>query len=112
MKHAPLSTGQALSVLGLTSPCSSYDIESAARRLLKTWHPDTCQEEPELCQEKTREIIAARDCLMDYLRYYPVDFNRISSKTPDNPDAFWQDHFGADPLWSPPGTRKKRKKTD
>ncbi len=107
---SPISSDKALQTLDLSEKPTIAEIEARSKQLLKIWHPDTCRESPDICHQKTREIIEARNLLLELARHVPIDFRHVSTDSEGDPDHFWQHHFGGDPLWSPPGTRKKRQR--
>lgn len=67
---------QAAKVLELSETATLKDIKACYHRLAKKWHPDTCTEDPEQCEQKTREILEAYECLLDYCTTYRFSFRR------------------------------------
>ncbi|MBS1263550.1 MAG: Chaperone protein DnaJ [Methanonatronarchaeales archaeon] len=90
----------AAEVLGLGESVTMNEEKRAFQRLLKRWHPDNCDEDPERCDEKTRDLIEAHEVLEDYFESYqfPLDEDEIDAAERDG-EEWWMERFGDDPIW-------------
>jgi DnaJ-class molecular chaperone len=96
---------EARRVLELPETATAESIKKNYRRLLARWHPDTCLEQEEICNEMTRNIIAAYATLMEYCRHYQYSFREESIKRHLSSEEWWFERFGVDPIW---GNGRKR----
>ena len=85
--------------LELPETATIASIKSNYRRMLARWHPDQCEENPEVCAEMTRKIISAHETIMDYIHHYQYDFSEETVKRHLSPEDWWFERFGKDPLW-------------
>lgn len=99
MKNEKRGVAWAAEVLGLGDSATMEETQSAYLRLLKRWHPDNCDEEPERCEEKTREIVEAHEIMEDYFESYrfPLDEDEIGDE--ERGEEWWMERFGDDPIW-------------
>jgi curved DNA-binding protein CbpA len=82
---------------------SLAEIKEKHRRLIKKWHPDQCAENPELCEQKIKEINSAFKTIKDYCSNYLYSFKKeeIINNLPRDiqSNERLQRQFGSDPLW-------------
>jgi preprotein translocase subunit Sec63 len=93
---------KALLLLNIPDEASLIEIKKIYRDLIFRWHPDRCQEDKEICIEKTKEIISSYKLVMVYCDHYKFSFqNSDLEKHFGNTDEleFWYDRFGDDPIW-------------
>lgn len=94
---------EALKVLEIGPQASLCQIRKKYKELLFQWHPDRCNDNKKLCNEKTRRINAAYKVLLSYCENYLFSFeeealqNNVGS---DSATKFWYERFGDDPIWS------------
>jgi preprotein translocase subunit Sec63 len=94
----------ALNTLNLSSVFSINDINNHYKELLFKWHPDHCVKNPEECKEMTRKIIEAYNIIMTFCYNYKFSLGKedVEKMTIDDPEGFWNNKFGHDPLWGFP----------
>ncbi len=90
---------EARKLLELPETATEDSIKSNFKRLMTRWHPDKCQEDPEICHEMTRKIISAYKTILDYCRHYQYSFSEEAVKRHLSPEQWWFERFGDDPLW-------------
>jgi|SRR6056297_2702767 len=94
---------QAAQILKLRDKEPLAEIKKKHRRLIKKWHPDQCQEKPEICQKKIKEINRAYKIIKDYCSNYLYSFGeaKILENLPRDiqSDERLRKQFGDDPLW-------------
>jgi DnaJ-class molecular chaperone len=86
-------------ILELSETATMKAIKASYRRLLRQWHPDRCAENPAVCIEMTRKIIAAYQTITAYCREYQYSFSEEAVRRHLSPEEWWFDRFGSDPLW-------------
>lgn len=86
-------------LLDLPEKASVELINQKYKEALKKWHPDKCEEDKTLCEEKTKEIIAAYKVLMDYCNKYEIDFSDKEVEKYLSAEEFWAKKFAKDHLW-------------
>ncbi len=86
-------------LLELELPASYAEIKTQYKNLLKKWHPDKCGEKPELCQQKTIDIIEAYNLLIEYIENYRFSFDNKNDSHNTAADDWWVRQFGNDPMW-------------
>lgn len=91
---------KAREILGIPEKATLNFIRKKYKEALKKWHPDVCNENKKLCEEKTKEIIDAGNILFNYCNNYPIDFSKEEIDKNVSIEEFWQKKFGKDPLWS------------
>ncbi len=97
---------RAKKLFGISYKSSIKQIRSRYKELLNEWHPDHCSESPELCHQKTQEIIEAFKILMTYAEEIPLPMSEEDIGSYMSVDEFWLKRFGRDPVWSPPPDEK------
>lgn len=93
---------RAAKTLALGRYASLNELKEAYRKLSKTWHPDNCAEDSELCAEMTRKIQSAYDLLKRHIESYKTPMFLEKGKS-TSAKQFWHKHFGEDPLWGNKG---------
>lgn len=87
-------------VLGLPETATRASIKTQYRRLLLRWHPDTCEEDREACEEMTRRIVSAYQTIQEYCARYQYSFSEETVRRHLTREEWWFDRFGHDPLWT------------
>lgn len=92
----------ATEVLGLGDSATMEEEREAFQRLLKRWHPDNCDADPEICEDRTKEIVEAHEILEAYFESYrfPLDEDEVDVEERDE-EEWWMERFGDDPIWGP-----------
>ncbi|MBF0613796.1 MAG: J domain-containing protein [Magnetococcales bacterium] len=90
----------ARTLLGLKEEATLEEIETRVKILVKRWHPDTCQEEQELCAEMTRQILTATELIRSYCNHYRYSFRPEEVEKYISPEEWWHKRFGGDPYWA------------
>ncbi|MFW6267406.1 MAG: J domain-containing protein [Halanaerobium sp.] len=94
---------QAAQTLNLRKKESMAEIKKKHRQLIKKWHPDQCQEKPEICGQKIKEINEAFKIIKKYCSNYLYSFAEaeILENLPREiqSDERLRKQFGSDPLW-------------
>jgi DnaJ-class molecular chaperone len=90
---------EAKQVLNLPERASMEEIKSKYRELIRYWHPDTCCEDPEKCNEMTGKITAAYDIIMAYCNQYRYSFSEEEINHYLSDEQWWFKRFGNDPIW-------------
>jgi len=92
---------EAVDILGITDNASLNDIHTRFRVLVKEWHPDVSQHDPDCSHVTFIRIKEAYDLLVDYGMNYELSFRAedIRKGTDYDSKEFWMTHFGDDPIW-------------
>jgi hypothetical protein len=92
---------EAADVLGITDLASLNDIHIRFRALVKEWHPDVSQHDPDYSHVTFIRIKEAYDLLVDYGMNYEISFRieDLRKGTDYDSKEFWMAHFGDDPIW-------------
>ena len=88
---------EARKILELPERASLDEIKKNYRTLLSRWHPDTCDEDPELCTEMTRKIIAAYKSMLAYCNQYEFSFTEEEMAKACSAEEWWFKRFGNNP---------------
>ena len=95
---------KAAQILNLGEKASQNEIKNKYKKLIKKWHPDKCDGEPEKCKEKTEQIIEAYEIIKKYCDYYLYSFEKdeIINNLPVEKriEERWENQFKEDPLWN------------
>lgn len=97
-RHAP-TLEAAAAELGLGESASLAEVRRRYRELMKLWHPDHCAEDRDACRERAGRIIEAYQVVEAHCLRYPVPLTEEAARDTDAPEAFWEKHFGEDPIW-------------
>jgi len=84
---------EARRILKLPLQTTRREIVEQYRRLVKTLHPDKGGSEEEL-----KKVNQAYEFLMEYCDRYLIEL-KPSSKLIQDPENWWFEHFGNDPIW-------------
>lgn len=86
-------------LLGLEEKATLAEIKKAYRRLAKEHHPDLAgsREGGEQRPVAMHEITAAYQVLLAYCQHYR--FPLVMQQESLDPEDWWLDRFGQDPLW-------------
>jgi len=92
---------EAAEALGITDHASLNDIHTRFRVLVKEWHPDVSQHDPDCSHVTFIRIKEAYDLLVDYGMNYELSFRAedIRKGTDYDSKEFWMSRFGDDPIW-------------
>lgn len=95
---------EAVEVLNLGENATLIEINQKYKSLLFKWHPDHCKENINECNAMTEKIIEAYKILINYCYNYNFSFNKeeIENYKQKDPEEFWHEKFGHDPLWGYP----------
>lgn len=87
-------------ILNLGEEATLAQIKAAFRRMSKKYHPDTAGKGAEAGGPETismADINDAYQTLLEYCRNYR--FPLVMDKENLDPEDWWMDRFGQDPLW-------------
>lgn len=90
-------------LLELPEQATRKQIRANYRRLIRKWHPDRCQEDRNVCEERTRAIIEAYKIIASYCDNYKYSFSEEEAKNYLSQEEWWMERFGQGPLWGKPG---------
>ena len=90
-------------VLDLPETATMAAIKSRYRKMLARWHPDSCRQNTDDCEARTREIISAYRTIMAYCNGYQYSFSEDSVRRHLSPEERWLAQFGDDPVWGSGG---------
>jgi DnaJ-class molecular chaperone len=94
---------EARRILGIGEEAALDEIKKTFHDLIRKWHPDKAGNNAGVYHDKSREIIEANKVIMDYCKDYRISFSREMVNRYQPHEEFWQEHFGNDPMWGPPG---------
>ena len=89
---------KSLEVLGLKGGISFKYIKKRFRELSKKYHPDLCEEPPEICAEKMRQIKEAYAVLEEYCTNFKFQFTREEFYN-QYPEELVKEHFYRSGPW-------------
>jgi len=109
-RKAFLSIREAADILGIGDRASINEIRSRYRALVKEWHPDISDHEPEDSHAAMIRLNEAYDVLMQYCINYEFSFRNEDLANVPEPDplAAWMEQYGDDPIWGPYRSRRKK----
>ena len=90
---------QARKLLNIGEEASIREIRENYLKLLKKYHPDTSEENKEICSEMTQKIISAYNLLMDYCLNYLISFKKQDIEKYLKDEEWWLHRFGDTPFW-------------
>ena len=90
---------EARALLELPEAATMERIKSNYRALMKKWHPDTCSDKREMCEEMSRNITEAYDIIVDYCRQYEYSFTQEEVEKYLSEREWWKNRYGDDPIW-------------
>jgi DnaJ-class molecular chaperone len=99
--RSTMTIPEAADVLGITDLASLNGIHARFRALVKEWHPDVSQHDPDRSHVTFIRIKEAYDLLVDYGMNYELSFRAedIRNGTDYDSREFWMSRFGDDPIW-------------
>jgi preprotein translocase subunit Sec63 len=99
--RSPLSIREAADIMGIANQATINEIRSQYHTLVKEWHPDVSQRDPEDTHTAMIRINDAYDVLIEYCMNYEFSFRPEDLKdyTAENPVDSWMARYGDDPIW-------------
>lgn len=85
-------------LLHLGEQATLDEIKRAYRQLCKRHHPDVVGEESEVDAAMIRELTLSYTVLMHYCHQFRIPLLPCQNERVD-PEDWWMDRFGRDPLW-------------
>jgi hypothetical protein len=85
-------------VLALGESETRSRIEEQSKMLLKRWHPDLINNQNDMCQTYTRQIILAKKIIDDYCHNYQFSFSQQEADKYLSPQEWHWRRFGDEPL--------------
>jgi hypothetical protein len=101
--RSTLSIRDAADILGITNQATMNEIRSRYHALVKEWHPDVSQRDPENTHTTMVRINDAYDVLIEYCMNFEFSFRPedIGDNVTKNPTDSWMERYGDDPIWGP-----------
>lgn len=98
-----LSIQEAADILGIKNQATINEIRSRYHTLVKEWHPDVSQHDPEDTHTTMIRINDAYDVLIEYCMNYEFSFRPedLNGYTVENSVDSWMARYGDDPIWGP-----------
>jgi len=90
---------EARRILELPESATMTQIKDNYRRLIKKWHPDSCSEKREVCEEMSRKITNAYRIILDYCSNYKYSFAKEEVDKYLSKEEWWFKQYGDDPIW-------------
>ena len=90
---------EARTILELPESATMEQIKANYRRLIKQWHPDSCTEKHEVCEEMSRKITDAYRIILDYCSNYKYSFQKGGVDKYLSEEEWWYKYYGNDPIW-------------
>jgi len=86
---------KAKSLLGLREKSSLKEIKNKYKMLMKKWHPDKHQEDPQQATQMSAQINDAYKTILEYCNNFefPFDEESVRERT-YTPSEWWHDKFG------------------
>lgn len=85
-------------LLGLGNKATLADIKNAFRKMCKIHHPDMNRAESSKNNEIISQLVQAYEILLTYCNQYQFPLIPDGDEEVE-PDDWWMDRFGQDPLW-------------
>jgi len=89
----------ASTILELPESATMEQIKAHYRKLIKKWHPDSCSEKHEVCEEMSRKITDAYRIILDYCSNYMYSFKKEDVDKYLSEEELWYNRYGKDPIW-------------
>lgn len=101
--RSSLSIREAADILGIANRATINEIRSRYHTLVKEWHPDVSQHDPEDIHTTMIRINDAYDVLIEYCMNHEFSFRPEDLKDypAENPVDSWMARYGDDPIWGP-----------
>jgi pantothenate kinase len=101
--RSSLSIREAADILGIADQASINEIRSRYHALVKEWHPDVSDHEPEDTHNKMIRFNDAYDTLIEYCMQYEFSFRPedLIQNARTDPVNSWMERYGDDPIWGP-----------
>lgn len=101
--RSSLSIREAADILGIAHHATINEIRSRYHLLIKEWHPDISQHEPEDAHITMIRINEAYATLIEYCMNYEFSFRPedIKKTSANDPLESWMERYGDDPIWGP-----------
>jgi hypothetical protein len=99
--RSTMTIPEAAEMLGITGRESLNGLHARFHELVKEWHPDVSQHDPDLSHTTFIRIKEAYDILVNYGMNFELSFRAedITTGTDYNSREFWMSRFGDDPIW-------------
>ncbi len=102
MKTTPdITLQQAVKLLGFSNKASLMDIGKRYHELVREWHPDVSEHEPDESHMMMIRYKEAYEILVDYCMNYQVTFTDEgdNKRHISRSIEYWKEHFGEEPIW-------------
>ncbi len=93
---------QARTLFNLGEQATADEIKRAYRQMCKKYHPDTAEKgEKKSNAAMMCRLTESHDLLLRYIKGYrfPLKPDKDTQDTDDDPEDWWMNRFGDDPLW-------------
>ena len=97
---------KAVRILELPDVATMERIKANYRRLMRQWHPDKCNQDPQKCKEMCQQINWAYEIIISYCNKYKYSFKEEDIKSfvsnvyeAEEYEDWWFAKFGNDPIW-------------
>jgi hypothetical protein len=99
--RSSLTIPETTEVLGLTGRARLNGIHARFHELVKEWHPDVSEHDPDLSHTTFICIKEAYDILIKYGMNFELSLRaeKIRKGTDYDSREFWMAHFRDDPIW-------------
>lgn len=99
---------EARQLLNLAERATLGEIKRAYRKMCKRHHPDAVGEESAADAAIIRELTRGYDLLMRYCEQFRIPLLPGDGESLE-PEDWWMDRFGRDPLWGKAAEKKQKK---
>ena len=86
-------------ILELPESATMEQVKTNYRRLIKKWHPDSCSEKHEICEEMAIKITDAYKIILDYCANYQYSFTQEEVEKYLSEEEWWYKRYVNDPIW-------------
>ena len=90
---------EARTILELPESATMEQIKANYRSLIRKWHPDSCSEKHEICEEMSRKTTNAYRIILDYCANYLYSFTQEEVDKYLSEEEWWYKRYGNDPIW-------------